>query len=252
MTAARASRSATRRAWRRVAARTLSGAERCVVRSGGGRRRRRGRGGGAPVDGPADAPGVRSRTGPGPRRPARGSRPRCGRWWLGGPAHLHVGQLPASPVLEGMGPGHGRPLGAVDGDGVAVGQVGGVEVVAGEALVAAVGHGGGQLSALDVDGEHGARLRGDDLAVGPRGQGDDAVAGPVAGLADGQLLAGRGGPCCLPGQAAPAVELGHVGPPPGVHGRIGAVRRRRSPSRPRCRPGPRPDPADTEMRPLAA
>ena len=160
---------------------------------------------------------------------------------LPGPAHLHVGQLPASAVLVDMGPPHGGPLGAMDGDGVAVGQVGGVELVGAEALEAPVVHGGGQLAAADVDGQHRAALRGHDLPAGTGGQGDDAVPGPVAGLADDQLLARQ------PSELAPTPHV----PGGSARPRWPAARRtwppghpwpRRRPSRPRWRRGPCLDP----------
>jgi len=106
----------------------------------------------------------------------------------------------------------------MDGHGVAMSKVGDVELVAGEALQPPIVHGGGQLPALDVDGEHGAALRGHDLPTGARGQGHDAVPGPVAGGSDDKLLA-RQPAEALPCDTAPLVQLGHVGPPPGVHGR---------------------------------
>jgi len=83
-----------------------------------------------------------------------------------------------------------------------VGQVVVAEVVAGEALEAPVVHGGGQLGAGHVDGDHRAALRRHDLTSGAGGQGHDAVPGPVADVADGQfgpaqaphLLPAPGGP----------------------------------------------------------
>ncbi len=110
---------------------------------------------GAGVDGPGDAPGL----GPGPpqivHRLVEGVGHGVDRRGLLGPAHLHVGQLPAAPVLEGMGPLHGGALGAVDGQRAAMGQVGGVEVGSGQALSApVVVHGGQQLMASDIDRPH--------------------------------------------------------------------------------------------------
>ena len=81
-----------------------------------------------------------------------------------------------------------------------------------------------ERTAGHVDGLDRGPLGGDQAAVRAGGQGDDAVAGPVGGPAGaGELRAGEPSRGLHPGPGA-AVELGHVGPPPGVQARLMAGR----------------------------
>jgi hypothetical protein len=98
-----------------------------------------------------------------------------------------------------------------------MGQVVGGELLGAEALDAPVVHGGGEIPIANVDGQHRAALRGHDLPSCAGGEGDDAVAGPVRRIPDHQLGTGQL-PELVPCRASPAVQLGHVGPAPGVHG----------------------------------
>ncbi len=70
----------------------------------------------------------------------------------------------------------------MDGDGVAVGQTIGSDVLGLESLGAAVVHGRGEGAGFGVDGEDAPPLAGHQLAPCSWGQGDDAVAGGVVGV----------------------------------------------------------------------
>jgi hypothetical protein len=70
---------------------------------------------------------------------------------VAGPAHGHIGELASAAVLEEMGDVDGGALGPMGGDGVAVGQTVGAEVVAGHVEVLAVGGDGGQVLGGRVD-----------------------------------------------------------------------------------------------------
>ena len=73
-----------------------------------------------------------------------------------------------------------------------------------------------ERTALGLDRFYCGPLRGDQGAGRPRGQGDDAVTGPVAGPARAdELRTGQPAGGLHPRPSA-AVELGHVGPAPGV------------------------------------
>ena len=231
MTAARASRSATSRAWRRLA------------ETAGPRRSRPGRRRGrrdALVDGPADAPGLRPR----PPQVLGGLVGVVGhdvdRGALLGPAHLHVGQLPAAAVLQGVGPVHRRPLGAVDGDGVAVGQVVGVELVAGRS--AAMRPSSMVAASSRRSTSTASTVPRSEVTISPPApgrQGDDAVAGPVGRRRRRPAPGPRAGPwrshasrprrfssatlARRQAYMAAVVPLGHVGGPAGHGGVEGRV-----------------------------
>ena len=115
-----------------------------------------------------------------------------------GSAHGHVGEFSSAAVVEDVSDVHGGALTAMGGDGVAVAEALGGDVVGSHAQLLAVGSDGGQLLCVRVHGGDVGGLGGDPGAVGSGGQGDDPVAGPVAPSAGcGQLRTGEQ-PGCLP------------------------------------------------------
>jgi hypothetical protein len=69
-----------------------------------------------------------------------------------GAAHGHIGKLPATTVVEDVGDFDRRPLRAVRGDGVAVGEAVGADVVEPHLQLAAVGGDSGEYLGFRVDG----------------------------------------------------------------------------------------------------
>ena len=135
---------------------------------------------------------------------------------LPGPAHGHVGQLPSPAVGEQVGPGRGRTLTPVDRCGISQAEAVGPKFFTGEGELAAVVGAQDERTAVGLDCFYCGPLRGDQGAGRARGQCDDAVAGPVAGPARAdELRTGQPAGGLHPRPSA-AVELGHVGPAPGV------------------------------------
>jgi hypothetical protein len=69
-----------------------------------------------------------------------------------GAAHGHIGKLPATTVVEDVGDFDRRALGAMSGDGVAVGETVGADVVEPHLKLTAVGGDSGECLGLGVDG----------------------------------------------------------------------------------------------------
>jgi hypothetical protein len=69
-----------------------------------------------------------------------------------GAAHGHIGELPATAVVEDVSDFDRRSLGAMSGDGIAVGEAVGADVVEPHLQLAAVGRDGGEGVGLGVDG----------------------------------------------------------------------------------------------------
>jgi hypothetical protein len=69
-----------------------------------------------------------------------------------GAAHGHIGKLPATTVVEDVGDFDRRALGAMSGDGVAVGEAVGADVVEPHLQLAAVGGDSGEGLGFRVDG----------------------------------------------------------------------------------------------------
>jgi hypothetical protein len=69
-----------------------------------------------------------------------------------GSAHGHIGELPATTVVEDMRDFDRRALRAVSGDGVAVGEAVGADVVEPHLQLAAVGGDSGEYLGFRVDG----------------------------------------------------------------------------------------------------
>ena len=88
-----------------------------------------------------------------------------------GPAHGHIGQFSSAAVVEDVGDVHGGALAAMGGDGVAVAEALGADVVGSHPQLLAVGGDRGQLLGVRVDGGDLGGLGGDPGAVGVRGPG---------------------------------------------------------------------------------
>jgi hypothetical protein len=69
-----------------------------------------------------------------------------------GAAHGHIGEFPATTVVENVGDLDRRSLGAVSGDGVAVGEAVWGDVVEPHLKLTTVGRDGGKCLGFRVDG----------------------------------------------------------------------------------------------------
>ncbi len=108
-----------------------------------------------------------------------------------GSAHGHVGEFSSAAVVEDVGDIDGGALAAMGGNGVAVGQPLGVDLVWSHGELLAVGGDRGQVLGVGVDGGDVGGLGGDPGAARSGGEGDDPVAGPVAPPAGGNQLRPR-------------------------------------------------------------
>jgi hypothetical protein len=88
-----------------------------------------------------------------------------------GPAHGHIGQLPSASVLQHIADIHGAALGPVAGDGMAMGQLVGADLVGTHAQLGP--HGGDccQRTRRRVNRADRGPLRGDPRPVWPPGPG---------------------------------------------------------------------------------
>ncbi len=97
-----------------------------------------------------------------------------------GPAHGHVGKLPATAVVENVCHLNRGALGAMSSDGVAVAEAVRAEVFATHVELATVGRDRGECLGLRVDGGDPGSLRGDPGALRSWGKSDHPVPGPVS------------------------------------------------------------------------
>jgi hypothetical protein len=123
-----------------------------------------------------------------------------------GPAHGHIGELPATAVVEDVGNFDRGALGAMTSDGVAVAETVGTDVISAHVQLSAVGCDRCEGLGLRVDGGDLCGLRGDPGALRSGCKGDDPVTGPVGTPSESGELGACEPPGALPEVSSSAVE----------------------------------------------